>query len=203
MSRPGGGLVIESAEFVCSTHAPKDFPAPLGAEVGFIGRSNVGKSSLLNALVGHKQLARVSSQPGRTRSINFYLVNGRLYFVDLPGYGYARVSREERKQWKISVESYLNQRRLTVAVVIVDARIGPQEGDLMMAEWLRSRRLQWLTVVTKSDKLSRNQLQKCLPEYAQRIDVPLESLVPLSVKTGEGLPILKQKISQVLGPRTG
>ena len=124
------------------------FPPLMQGEIGFIGRSNVGKSSLLNRLIGKKPLARVSSQPGRTRTINFYLVNERYYFVDLPGYGYARVSKEERNRWKTSVESYLSQQRLSLAILLVDARIGPQPGDLSMLEWLRAYHQTWSIALT-------------------------------------------------------
>jgi GTP-binding protein len=130
--------------------------------------------------------------------INFFLVNERYYFVDLPGYGYARVSKQERDRWKNIVNSYLDQRRMSLAVLLVDARVGPTANDVMLAQWLNQQRLPHLTCVTKSDKLSRGRLLRLLPEYAKDLEMEAAALLPFSARNKSGERELRQRIGEAL-----
>jgi|SRR5262245_26695852 len=158
--RPATKLKIASVRFVKSATSPEEFPAGRFPEIAFVGRSNVGKSSLINSLLGTPGLARTSSTPGRTQLINFFQVNNGFYFVDLPGYGYARVPVEIKRTWGPMVEGYLATRaNLVLVVVITDSRREPTRLDLQMTEWLQSRGKPFIIVATKSDKLSSNRLR--------------------------------------------
>jgi len=146
------------AAFLKSAFEKSHYPPPDKTEVAFAGRSNVGKSSLLNILVNRKNLARTSSTPGRTQALNFFLVDGRFYFVDLPGYGYARVSLEVKKSWRGMVETYLGNRpNLKAVVVIVDIRRDLEEEDRQLIEWLEQEGQNVILVLTKIDKLTRSE----------------------------------------------
>ena len=154
-------MKITSAEFIKSAFAEQDWPRDRLPEIAFLGRSNVGKSSLINSLLGTKGLARTSSTPGRTQALNFFLINKRFRFVDLPGYGYARAPKEVRDSWSEMVTSYLAKRdRLVLSIQIVDSRHEPTKLDLQLREWLQFYEKPLLTVATKSDKLSANELRK-------------------------------------------
>jgi len=161
-------LKILSAELVCSAAQPAQFPHENLPEVAFIGRSNVGKSSVINSLLVQRRLAYTSSTPGRTQQINFFKINQKFFFVDLPGYGYARVPQVLQQSWKDLIERYLKGRKqLAVSILIVDSRIGPTEQDLHKLKWLQQNSLPFFVVSTKADKLSRMELQKSL-QHAQR-----------------------------------
>jgi GTP-binding protein len=154
---------INSAEFVKSAFEKKQWPSDGFPEIAFLGRSNVGKSSLLNSLVQRRSLARTSNTPGRTQSINFFLINGSFYFVDLPGYGYARVSKSTRADWGRMAEEYLSDRpNLVLAIHLIDARHEPTELDRELNRWLIANGLSFVLVATKADKLSSNPLRKQL-----------------------------------------
>ncbi len=166
------------------------FPAPAVPEVAFLGRSNVGKSSVINSLLGAK-IAKTSSTPGRTRSINFFEVrwpgkpNPDVVFADLPGYGYSRVPREISSQWSGFIEPYLKQRScLALCLALVDLNVPPQESDKQLLEYLRSAERPFLMVGTKADKLSGNTLRKALDAFTQ--EVPDLRIVPYSARTGLG-----------------
>ncbi len=166
------------------------FTAPAVPEVAFLGRSNVGKSSVINSLLGSK-IAKTSSTPGRTRSINFFEVRWpgkpqpEVVFADLPGYGYSRVSREISGQWSSFVDPYLNERRcLALCLALVDLNVPPQESDRQLLEYLKSAARPFLMVGTKADKLSGNQLRMVLSNFAQT--VPDLRIVPYSARTGSG-----------------
>ena len=153
-------MKIARARFVKSAVSPDQFPAGQFPEIAFVGRSNVGKSSLINSLLVSPGLAKTSSTPGRTQLINFFQVNDGFYFVDLPGYGYARVPLEIKRSWGPMVQGYLATRaNLVLVVVITDARHEPAKLDLQMTEWLQSRGKPFIVVATKSDKLSANKLK--------------------------------------------
>lgn len=151
-------MKITDCRFERAACRPEDEPRTPGPEIVFLGRSNVGKSSLINRLLGVRKLARTSSQPGRTRSINFYRINESVHFVDLPGYGYSKAPKEVRRSWGPMIEGYLERRRdrIALAILLVDARHRPTELDRLMREWLEDREIDYLMVATKSDKLSGN-----------------------------------------------
>ncbi len=154
-------MKVLSAEFVKSAFDRSHLVADGLPEVSFLGRSNVGKSSLLNSLLGRKGLARTSNTPGRTQSINYFLVNGSFYFVDLPGYGYARVSKSMRADWGKMAEDYLSDREeLVLSVQLIDIRHDPTALDKQLNEWLHFHEKPHIVVATKADKLSANQRQK-------------------------------------------
>jgi GTP-binding protein len=156
-------LKILSAELVCSAAKSAQFPQEALPEVAFIGRSNVGKSSLINSLLKQRRLAFTSSTPGRTQQINFFRINQRFFFVDLPGYGYAKAPQALLQSWNKLVEAYLKGRKqLSISILIVDSRIGPSELDLQKLKWLQQNSLPFFIVSTKADKLSRVELQKSI-----------------------------------------
>lgn len=147
---------VKQAVFIKSAVKPRDFPPAVLPEVAFVGRSNVGKSSLINVLANRKALVRTSSTPGRTQLINFFDINGILTLVDLPGYGYAKAPPEVRKQWGPMIETYLAQREnLRAVVLILDIRRIPSDGDLQMLGWLETYNIPPIIVLTKCDKLSK------------------------------------------------
>lgn len=154
-------MEIKKAEFVTSCASKKNLPEGNFPEVSFVGRSNVGKSSLINVLTNIKQLARVSNTPGRTRLINYFLINEEIYFVDLPGYGYAKVSKEERKSWGRIIEEYLqSSNKLKLVVMLVDSRHRPSEDDILMYKYIKHYNYKVLVVATKHDKLKKNDINK-------------------------------------------
>ena len=151
-------MKIVSAEYLRTAKFPKDYPQSGKPEVAFLGRSNVGKSSLINSLLHRKPLARTSSTPGRTRALNFYLINRRFLFVDPPGYGYAKVSRMEKKDWDTMVRTYFEDHPdRIVAILILDARHEPTKLDIQTRDWLEFYGIPYLVVATKIDKVKKNQ----------------------------------------------
>ncbi|KIE17841.1 GTP-binding protein [Smithella sp. SC_K08D17] len=151
-------MKITSAEFIKSAVWPPQYPPAILPEIAFVGRSNVGKSSLINTLVGRKKLAKTSNTPGRTQLINFFTINEKVSFVDLPGYGFAKVSQSVKKDWGDMIESYLRERQcLALVILILDIRRDPSEDDLSLRDWLEHYRIPYLYVLTKTDKLSNNQ----------------------------------------------
>ncbi len=194
-------MKIHRAEFV--TSAPSMAQAPPGGlrpEVALVGRSNVGKSSFLCSLVGRKGLAKVSSTPGKTRMLNYFLIDERWYLVDLPGYGYAKVSKTEQERWGRTMEEYLSRREgLTVVIQLVDARHGPQASDLQMQGWLSDRPFKHLVVLTKSDKLSRSQLLRSHRQSAASMGLPLEDVLVWSSVTGDGRDAVLKRLAATLG----
>jgi GTP-binding protein len=156
-------MKIKSAKFVKSATSPEHYPRDGRPEIAFMGRSNVGKSSLINSLLGVKGLARTSNTPGRTQLVNFFLINESFYFVDLPGYGYARVPSAVKREWGPMVDKYLATRpNLVLSIVITDSRHEPTDLDLRMKEWLEAKGKPFVIVATKADKLSSNQLRASL-----------------------------------------
>ena len=152
---------IKQSEFIISAVKKSQYPVDQRVEIAFVGRSNVGKSSIINALTNRKKLAKVSQTPGKTRLINFFLINNDFYLVDLPGYGYAKVSKAEKASWGETIERYLNGREeLKRVVLLVDSRHKPTADDIMMHEWIKHYGYDVIVVATKSDKLSNNALKK-------------------------------------------
>jgi GTP-binding protein len=190
-------MKITSAEFVTSAVKPSNYPAGELPEVALAGRSNVGKSSLLNKLVNRKRLARTSNTPGRTRLINFFLVNGSFHLVDLPGYGYARVPIAERDSWRKMVEGYLMTRpNLQGVLLLVDSRHPPTAMDLQMYSWLKFRGLPAAVAATKADKLSRSKLLQSLKVIRTELRLAEgDSLIPFSAETGQG----REELLEIIG----
>ncbi len=182
-------MKIASVDFTVGAVDLHQLPKDGLPEVVFIGRSNVGKSSLLNKLANRKKTARVSSTPGKTRELNYYLVNKQLYFVDLPGYGYARVAEHVRAGWTALIENYFHSRKqIAFAVQIVDARLGPTDLDNLMIGWLDFYKIPFVLVLTKADKTpsSRLQTQMIAVEEAMSKYHYLHGIVPFSAMTGDG-----------------
>jgi len=181
-------MKIQSAEFIKSATRPSDYPEDRLPEIAFIGRSNVGKSSLINRLVLRGRLARTSNTPGRTQLINFFLVNRRHVFVDLPGYGFARVPDAVRRGWGPMLERYLRERRsLRLVVLIMDIRRDPVGEDLDLLAWLHEQAIPVLPVLTKVDKMSKSQVRVREKKIGNALMLP-PGLAPVlfSAKTGQG-----------------
>jgi GTP-binding protein len=188
------------SRFLAAATDAAHFPVPSLPEVAFLGRSNVGKSSVINSLVGTK-LARTSSTPGRTRSINFFEIrwpgkpHPELIFADLPGYGYAKISREISQEWPKFIEPYLNERpTLALCVALVDSNVPPQPRDRQLLDFLSASGREILLVATKSDRLSNNQLNNSLRTLTE--EYPAAQLLPFSAKTGAGREELWKRIRQ-------
>ncbi|HXU44415.1 MAG TPA: ribosome biogenesis GTP-binding protein YihA/YsxC [Thermoanaerobaculia bacterium] len=185
-------MKIETAEFVRAAHVTGDTLRDGRPEVAFVGRSNVGKSSLLNRLLGRKGLARISGTPGRTRSINYFLVNGRVYFVDLPGYGYARAGREDRALWAALVDDYLRRppsdRSNRLVVLLVDGKVGATPLDVQAFAYLAGLGAAIKVVATKIDKVTRGKREAQLREIRRALD-PADSIeiLPVSAESGDGI----------------
>lgn len=178
----------------------EQFPETGLPEVAFAGRSNVGKSSLINSLINRKALARTSGQPGKTQTINFYNVEEQLYFVDLPGYGYAIASKGSRNMWGKMIEYYLNRREpLGMIVLLVDIRHTPNENDCLMMDYIRNAGFEPLVVATKSDKLKRTQVVKHLKIIKETLKLEsLDQIIPFSAMTKQGAEAIWQEMDQWL-----
>ena len=193
---PTDPLVIRDLTFLGGMAAPGGWrPPPVLPEVAFAGRSNVGKSSLLNRLVRRKAFARVSRTPGRTREINFFQVNDQLVFADLPGYGYARVAHEQRETWRPLIEGYLTQsERLQGVVQLLDVRREPSSEDRIMLDFLSDLGVPTVIVVTKIDKLASRAVKKQMTDLARMLQIDDEQMIPFSAVTGAGRDELAEAI---------
>ena len=170
-------------------------------EIAFAGKSNVGKSSLINALMNRKSLARTSSQPGKTQTINFYNVNDAMYLVDLPGYGYAKVSKSAQEQWGKLIERYLHQSKMLKAVfLLIDIRHEPSNNDKMMYDWIVHNGYEPIIIATKLDKLKRSQVQKSIKMIKEGLKLrPGSSIFPFSAETKQGRDEIWAKIDELTG----
>ena len=163
---------FQNVEFLISAASKENFPTKRLPEIAFAGKSNVGKSSLINGLLNRRALARTSSQPGKTQTINFYNVNDDLYFVDLPGYGYAKVSQDTVKKWGKMIDGYLHQSKvLRLVFLLVDIRHKPNQNDIQMYEWCVNYGFNPIIIATKSDKIKRSQLQKQIKQIKDALQV--------------------------------
>ncbi len=190
-------MKITSAEFIKSAFSEDDWPREAMPEIAFMGRSNVGKSSVINSLLGVRGLARTSSTPGRTQSLNFFDINGRFRFVDLPGFGYARVPKAVRSTWGEMVTSYLaNRNQLVLSIALVDSRHEPTKLDLQLHEWLVHNDRPRLIVTTKSDKLSNNELRESLARISRVFSG--ERVIAFSAKNGRGIDEVWREIVSAL-----
>lgn len=183
-------MIIKTAEFLCSNTDYRKCPAPEKPEYAFIGRSNVGKSSIINYLLQRKNLAKVSSTPGKTKLINHFLVNEEWMLVDLPGYGYARISKSEREKWETMIRSYLTKRKnLMLTFILIDSRIEFKASDKEMINWFGEHQLPFALIFTKSDKLTPNQLASNVAAIKNELLKEWEELPPVfitSTITGNG-----------------
>lgn len=195
-------MLIRSAEFVISNSDVRKCPAPTLPEFAFIGRSNVGKSSLINALANQKSLAKTSGKPGKTQLINHFLINKKWYLVDLPGYGYAKTSKSKRKKWEAFIEEYLLTREnLYTTFILLDSRLEPQKIDLEFMSWCGENQLPFSMVFTKTDKLSNVELQKNLAAYKREMlkyweEMP--SMFTTSSVSGQGREELLNYIQELI-----
>ncbi len=180
-------MIIKSAEFITSATKASQYPPALLPEIAFAGRSNVGKSSLINTLVNRKHLVKTSRTPGRTQMINFFNINNAMVFVDLPGYGYARVPQAVRKQWGPMIETFLSKREtLKGVVVILDIRRTPKTEDLDLIHWLNHHNIARILVITKADKLSKNRQLNHQAAIIQALAIHKAEVILFSAKTRLG-----------------
>ena len=207
MSSPGespdnAALIIRNVEFLGGMaekggwRPPSDLP-----EIAFAGRSNVGKSSLLNSLVRRRSFARVSRTPGRTREINFFRVNNGFVFVDLPGYGYARVSKEKKAEWRPLIEAYLRRTsQLRGIVLLLDIRREPSDDDRAMLDFLAEAEVPTIVALTKTDKLSKTAARERAAEISRALNLDTDQVIPFSAQTGEGRVELLEAIVSLVAP---
>ena len=193
-------MIIKNAELETVCGITSKLPVNLLPEVAFAGKSNVGKSSLINGLLNRKALARTSSQPGKTQTINFYNVNKELYFVDLPGYGYAKVSQEEKKKWGVMIENYLNtSQQLKAVMLLIDIRHEPSKNDIEMYQWVVSNGFNPIIIATKLDKIKRSQVAKNIKIIKQTLRVqPVTMVLPFSATSKQGRDEILDVISSVI-----
>jgi GTP-binding protein len=181
-------MKVISSEIVISAVSPAQYPDTVLPEFALAGRSNVGKSSFINKMLNRKGLARISSKPGKTQTLNFYLINEILHFVDVPGYGYAKVSKTEREAWGKMIETYFTRReQLKAAVLIVDLRHPPTEDDRLMYDFLKHYEIPCIVIATKADKIPKGKWQKHLKVTKETLDLEKgDHLILFSSETGEG-----------------
>lgn len=198
-------MVIKNVSLETVIGVTSKIPQNSMPEIAFAGKSNVGKSSLINALMNRKSLARTSAQPGKTQTINFYNINQELYFVDLPGYGYAKVSREEKEKWGKMVEKYLRQSNVLRAVfLLIDIRHDPSANDKLMYDWICANGFQPIIIATKADKINRSQLQKQVKAVRQGLGVDKETaVIPFSAQTKQGRDEIYEMIDRILEQSEG
>ena len=186
---------LQKTEFVTSAATPTAFPRDGLPQIAFAGRSNVGKSSVINRLLQRKNFARVGASPGKTVHINYFLVDGQLYFVDLPGYGYAKVSQAERQRWGTLIEAYFASGLLTLGIMIVDARHAPTANDKIRANWFQQSGCPYVVVANKLDKLKKSEIAGNLETIRTELNLETKTpIVPFSAEKGTGREELMEKI---------
>lgn len=193
-------MIIKNVALETVCGVTSKLPENSRPEVAFAGKSNVGKSSLINALMNRKSLARTSSQPGKTQTINFYNVNDSIYFVDLPGYGYAKASEHVKAQWGKMIENYLYQsRQLKAVFLLIDIRHKPSENDCVMYDWIKSHGYQPIIIATKLDKINRSQIQKQVKLLKETLKAEKDvRMVPFSATTKQGREEIYEIIEEIL-----
>lgn len=193
---------IRQVEFAGAIGAPGQDPPGRLPQIAFAGRSNCGKSSLINALVGRKKLARVSQRPGKTQEINFYRINDRFFLTDLPGYGFARAPDEAREKWRRLIETFLETSPdLVGIVVLIDARRGLLEPDEQLLDWLAELQVPALLALTKIDKLNRSGRARAEGDLRETLGLPADQLISTSSVTGEGVDLLRESLFGLLDTR--
>ncbi|ABW19706.1 ribosome biogenesis GTP-binding protein YihA/YsxC [Alkaliphilus oremlandii] len=192
-------MKVISSEIVISAVAPKQYPENGLPEIALAGRSNVGKSSTVNTILKRRKLARVSASPGKTRTINFYIVNNEFHIVDLPGYGYAKVSKGEKETWGKMMETYLSSRKnLYEVILLVDIRHEPTADDKMMYDWIKHYGYGSIVIATKSDKISRGAYQKHFKMIREKLGMsPEDKIIPISSLKREGIDKLWHSIEEI------
>ena len=178
---------FQNVEFLISAAATKDFPKARLPEIAFAGKSNVGKSSVINRLLQRKNFARVGDKPGKTIHVNYFTIDRKCYFVDLPGYGYAKVSQSEKDRWGKLMEDYFAAERIDLGVLIVDARHAPTNNDITMADWFIQSGCPFVVVANKMDKLKKSEIQPNLQTIREDLELPEDCLlIPFSAEKGQG-----------------
>ena len=193
-------FVIKQAEFVTSVGAGSAYPPPERAEIAIVGKSNVGKSSLINHLCGNKKLAKTSQTPGKTRLINFFLLNRDFYLVDLPGYGFARASKTEQAGWGSLMEQYLSSGRVQHLFLLIDIRHAPTAEDRQMFEWGLYYGLPFTLIATKADKIAKSKRRQAANQAAKLLGAP-PAAIPYSSESGDGKEAVLERIGQILQDR--
>ncbi len=193
-------MIIKKVEFIKSAVKPSQYPEYDFSEIAFAGRSNVGKSSLINTLIQRKDMVKTSSKPGCTQLINFFLINENLSFVDLPGYGYAKVSKKIRSQWQPMVNLYLSNRQsLLGLILLIDIRRDPGKEEFDMMDWLQAHKIPYLVVLTKSDKLSKTKQQKRLSSICSQMNREKNNVIVFSTKTKTGRDTIIEEVENLMG----
>lgn len=198
-------LRVKQATFVKSIVQLKDRPTPFLTEFAFAGRSNVGKSSLINSLVNRHNFARISKSPGKTRTINYFLINKSFYLVDLPGYGFARVSEDEKKKWHYMIENYIIKNEfLRLLFVLIDSKVGLQKNDYQLFEWLHGLNIPYIIILTKIDKIQRQILKKRIKEIADiSSGIQENDILPFSARKKVGKEDILRIMEQFLTSANG
>jgi GTP-binding protein len=194
-------MKINSAEFINSIYDLRTLPKSVLSEFVFVGRSNVGKSSLINKICNKKSLAKIGSVPGKTRQLNYFLINEEFYLVDLPGYGYAKVPEQIRAGWRKLVEEYISERQnVNMVFVLIDARHEPTYLDELMVSWLEYYEISYAIILTKSDKISKNKMEKQIYRSSKIVnnDELCKDYIPFSIITGEGKSEILHLIQEAL-----
>ena len=191
---------LNNVEFLISAASTKDFPQNRLSEIAFAGKSNVGKSSVINRLLQRKNFARVGEKPGKTIHVNYFTVDKKCYFVDLPGYGYAKVSQAEKDRWGKLMESYFAADRIDLGIMIVDARHAPTNNDITMARWFLDSQCPFVVVANKLDKVKKSQIESNLEVIRQDLELPdFCRIIPFSAEKGTGREELIGMILKVVG----
>ena len=194
-------FLIKQAEFITSVGSGQEYPASLPLEIAIVGKSNVGKSSLINSLTNNNKLARISSQPGKTRLINYFSINkSQFYLVDLPGYGYAKASKVEQGSWAKLIEGYLASGRVDHLFLLIDIRHEPTELDMQMFRYLLFYNIPYTLIATKSDKIAKSKRKQQANKNAKYLGAPPYA-IPFSSETGEGKEELLERIGQLISDR--
>lgn len=190
---------IHNVEFLISAARPVDFPAKIYPEIAFAGKSNVGKSSVINRILNRKNFARVGDKPGKTIHVNYFTVDNKCYFVDLPGYGYAQVSQAEKARWGRLMEDYFAAGRIDLGILIVDSRHAPTNNDITMAKWFINSDCPFVVVANKLDKVKKSQIESNLKQIREDLELPEHCVVlPFSAEKGTGRDDLIRMILDVI-----
>ena len=191
---------LNNVEFLISAAGPRDFPQARLPEIAFAGKSNVGKSSVINRVLQRKNFARVGEKPGKTIHVNYFTVDKKCYLVDLPGYGYAKVSQAEKDRWGRLMESYFAANRIDLGILIVDARHAPTNNDITMASWFIQSGCPFVVVANKLDKVKKSELKGNLATIRADLELPEEcQVIPFSAEKGDGRDELMRRILQAVG----